>query len=47
MNATHKDAVAQGNYTFVQYINGQPFRSYSGWVQVIDHHTGTWSCYSS
>lgn len=27
VNSTHKDAAAQGNWTFTQYISGQPFRS--------------------
>jgi hypothetical protein len=47
VNSTHKDAAAQGTWTFTQYISGQPFRSFSGWVEVIDHYNGTWSCYSS
>jgi len=47
INTSHKDAAAQGNYTFTQYISGQPFRSYSGWVRVQIRYTGTWSCYSS
>lgn len=47
LNTSHKDADATGNYTFTQYVAGQPFKSVSGWVRVTVHHTGTWDCTSS
>ncbi len=47
INGTHQDAAAQGNWTFTQYVNGQPYRNASGWVQVQVHASGTWNCYSS
>jgi hypothetical protein len=47
VNSTHKDAAAQGTFTFKQHISDATFRTYSGWVLVTDHYTGTWSCRSS
>jgi hypothetical protein len=47
VNSTHKDAAAKGVWAFTQYINGHPFRSVSGWVQVNDKYNGTWGCQSS
>jgi hypothetical protein len=40
-------AAARGNWTFTQWVRGQPFQSRSGWVMVTIRHTGTWSCSSS
>lgn len=40
-------AAARGNYTFTQYVAGQPFQSRSGWVQVNIRGTGSWSCSGS
>ncbi len=40
-------AAARGNYTFTQYVGGQPFQSRSGWVQVNIAGTGSWTCSSS
>lgn len=37
-------AAAKGEYTFTQYIAGQPFQSRSGWVQVNISGDGSWSC---
>lgn len=47
LNTSHKDAAAQGNYTYTQYVNGSPYRTASGWVQINVHYNGTWNCYSS
>ena len=40
-------AAARGNYTFTQYVAGQPYQSRSGWVQVNISGNGSWSCSAS
>lgn len=47
LNTSHKDAQATGNYTFTQYVGGQPYKSVAGWVRVNVHYQGTWDCQSS
>lgn len=42
-----RTAAARGNYTFTQYVAGQPFQSRSGWVQVNINGNGSSSCSSS
>lgn len=40
-------AAARGEYTFTQYVAGQPYQSRSGYVQVNINGNGTWTCSSS
>jgi hypothetical protein len=46
-NLAHTSASATGNYTFTQYVAGQPYRTASGWVRVTVSYKGTWTCSSS
>lgn len=46
-NTGHTSASATGNYTFTQYVGGQPYRTASGWVRVTVSYKGTWTCSSS
>jgi len=42
-----RTAAARGNWTFTQYVGGQPYKSASGWVQININGNGSTSCSSS
>ena len=42
-----RTAAAKGQWTFTQYVGGQPYKSASGWVQINLSGSGSVSCSSS